>query len=151
MSVRWNKRLAVEDGREVVVLGGVLQLRSVRHLPRFLKWNRGIQRQLATSEGLLRYSLRARMRTLEFEALSVWTDHAPLASFARGGAHASAARDLKHAGAMASSRFVSWDHTTGKPWPTWEDLAVRMRFESDDRPGGSPVTLAGARGVPDSG
>ena len=144
MSVGWQQEHPVEDGREVVVLGGVLQLRSIRHLPRFLKWNREIQRQLAASNGLVRYSLRARFRTLEFDALSVWADRAALASFARSGAHASGVRDLQQSGAMASTRFLTWEHRAGTLWPTWDDLAARMRI-------GLPVTHEDAHGVRDSG
>ena len=142
-AVSWKHEHAVEDGQSVVVMGAMLQLRSVRHLPSFLRWNRDIQKQLAISEGLVRYSLRARFRTLEFDALSIWVDDSTLTSFARSGAHASGARDLQQAGAMASTHFLTWTHTASETWPTWEDLAMRVCLED--------VAHAGAPRVRDFG
>ena len=61
-----------EGGEHVVLL--YLPLKRLRAMPRFLWYALLIMGQLRRSEGLIGYSLGARLSSLEFWSLSLWKD-----------------------------------------------------------------------------
>jgi heme-degrading monooxygenase HmoA len=71
-----------------------LPLNKWRAIPKFMRYTYRIRRQLATSEGLIGYSLDANVQSREFWTLSVWEDEESLRRFAQRTPHGRVMTDL---------------------------------------------------------
>ena len=69
----WRSFGAGQEGGEYLVLLLYLPLKRLRALPRFLWYALLITGQLRRSESLIGYSLGARLSSLEFWSLLVWS------------------------------------------------------------------------------
>jgi heme-degrading monooxygenase HmoA len=90
---------------ETELLGVVGEIRPARYrtVPRVLQSTRRIESQLADSDGLVGYSLRASFLSRRFWAVSVWEGEKSLQNFVTTEPHAEIMAALK--GGMETSRF----------------------------------------------
>jgi hypothetical protein len=103
-----------------VVMASRLPLRAYARIPSFIRATSRIRRQLATAEGLVGYSLDAKLMTKTFWTLSAWRDQQALDSFARAEPHRSLVTAIRPH--MNPTTFVTWT-TTGSDIPVKWDTA----------------------------
>src|SRR4028118_2059335 len=97
----WKSFVAPERDREYTALVSFLPLNKFRALPKFMRYTFQTQRQLATSEGLIGYSMDANILGKEFWTLSVWEDAEALRRFVHRTPHEEIMRDLLPDGGRA--------------------------------------------------
>jgi hypothetical protein len=113
-----------DSDREYTALVSYLPLNKFRALPRFLRYTRQIQRQLAASEGLVGYSMDANVAGKEFWTLSVWEDAQALRSFVHRTPHDEVMRDLLVD--MGQTEFVRWQARGSSVPPGWSAAKERV-------------------------
>jgi hypothetical protein len=121
-----NRDDAHVDADTTFVIASRLRLRSVRHLPAFLRAAHRVDAQVRTAPGRVDSKLRAQPLRLTFWTLSSWQDEASMLEFVRSSPHAEIMRDLRDRGAMRSGDFRSWSVARGASLPSWD--AVEARF-----------------------
>ena len=121
----WKSFAAPESDREYTAMVSYLPLNRFRALPKFLRYTRQIQRQLASSDGLVGYSMDANIVGKEFWTLSVWEDAQALRRFVHRNPHDEIMRDLLPD--MGRTEFVRWQ-TKGSSVPLdWRGAKDRVR------------------------
>ena len=124
----WTTRSAVEPSREYLVMAARLPLARYRDVPAFLRGTVAIRRQLARADGLIGYTLDAKLLTKTFWTLSVWRDEQALNTFARSAPHDDIVRSVRPH--VDSSVFVTWTEPgTGVPVP-WARARQRVTDSS---------------------
>jgi quinol monooxygenase YgiN len=73
---------------------------------RFFRAVSAVRKQLATAEGLIGYTLRAKPLARDYWTLSVWTDATALRQFMRTPPHVQIMTSLKPV--MGPTKFVTW-------------------------------------------
>jgi Domain of unknown function (DUF3291) len=121
----WKSFAVPESGREYHAMLSYLPLNKFRALPKFMRYTSQIRRQLADSEGLIGYSLDARVLAKEFWTLSVWQDAESLRRFVRRTPHGHVMTDLLPD--MGQTEFFHWDVDGSSVPPDWEEAKRRMR------------------------
>lgn len=102
----WTRRSLAEPDREYVVMASRLPLVRFRDVPGFLRATIAIRRQLAAADGLIGYSLDAKLLNKTFWTLSVWRDEQALNAFAQAGPHRDRVSAIRPH--MQQSTFVTW-------------------------------------------
>jgi heme-degrading monooxygenase HmoA len=121
----WKSFASPESDREYTTLVSYLPLNKFRALPKFIRYTRQIQRQLAGSEGLIGYSMDANIVGKEFWTLSVWKDAEALRQFVRRTPHDEIMRDLL--ADMGQMEFVRWKASGSSIPPDWGAAKERVR------------------------
>ncbi len=115
------------------VMATHLPLTGYRHVPRFLAHTARIRRQLAASDGLVGYSLDAKLLRKQFRTVSAWESREAAQAFARAEPHATIMRTDPQR--MGESRFRSWE-ASGRQVPvSWAD--ARSHLEDLQAPQGA--------------
>jgi hypothetical protein len=117
--VPWSNRSELEPERTYLVLASLLQLTRISSTVRFFRAASGVRKQLASAEGLVGYSLRAKPLSLRYWTLSIWTDQTALQEFVRTSPHLGVMSSLKPF--MARTTFVQWEITGVDGRPSWTD------------------------------
>ena len=120
----WTSRTTPDPEATYVVMGSRLPLRGYRFIPRFLAHTLRIRRQLADAEGLVGYSLNARLLHKEFWTVSVWTSKDDLERFARTDPHAHIIRTRTER--MGRSKFVFWSCRGSETPVAWDTVAEHL-------------------------
>lgn len=102
-----------------------LKLRGWRHLRRFFRANRAVERQLKADPGLISYRLKADFIRLHFSTMSVWSGDAAIDRFVRTGNHLTALQVFDHIAIREQSVFVRWN-TTKPQEVTWSECRRRL-------------------------
>jgi len=84
-----------------------------------------VRKQLATAEGLIGYTLRAKPLARDYWTLSVWKDEPSLRQFMRTAPHVRLMSSLKPI--MGLTKFVQWQIAAADGRPTWSDAMARLR------------------------
>lgn len=120
----WRATNPSEPATEYVVLASRLPLRSIAHVPRFVRLTVSVIRQLERTGGLVGYSLRAQPLARTFWTLSAWEDRDALGAFVRELPHRAVMGKLRPH--MGATRFAGWTVPgTGLP-VSWEDATARL-------------------------
>jgi len=106
------------------VVATVLPIKQWRHVWPFLMLTRQVQKQLATSTGLIHYRLKANVFAKRFWTLSVWADKDAVRLFVRSGTHAKAVK-LFQDWAAPGAAFVEWNSQT--PQVSWQEALGRLK------------------------
>ena len=121
----WKSFAAAESGKEYAALLSHLPLNKWSAMPKFMRFTLQIRRQLASSEGLVGYSLDANVPGKEFWTLSVWEDEESLREFVRRVPHRTVMKDLlPH---MGQTEFFPFKVDGSSVPPDWDDTRRRMR------------------------
>lgn len=91
---------------------------------RFARGVMAVRKQLATTPGLVGYSLRARPAAKRYWTLSVWTDEAALGDFVRAAPHVALMSSLRPV--MGGTRFVRWIISSDDGLPSWAAATERL-------------------------
>jgi quinol monooxygenase YgiN len=96
----------MEPGTGYLVMASHLPLKRITATVRFFRAVSAVRKQLATAEGLIGYTLRAKPLARDYWTLSVWTDETALGQFMRTPPHAQVMTSLKPF--MGPTKFVTW-------------------------------------------
>jgi hypothetical protein len=120
---KWKTFVVAESGREYLALLTYLPLNKFRALPKFLKYNSQIERQLSASAGLIGYSQRAKLLGLKFWTLSVWESEDALMDFVYRIPHSDIMQSL--APHMGQTKFFRWKVKGAEVPPRWDEADKR--------------------------
>jgi len=121
----WRSFADRERGRDSVALLSYLPLVHRSSTLAFLRDVQRIRGQLARSDGLVGYTLRARPLRGDYWTLSVWESERALFAFVREQPHAGVMSSLRRR--MGGTRFVRWRLGADEPLPDWDEAMRRER------------------------
>jgi hypothetical protein len=127
----WNQVGEADADATYVVMASRLPLRSYVAIPPFIRATTRIRRQLATAEGLVGYSLDAKVLSKTFWTLSAWRDHEALDSFARAEPHRSLMAEIPPH--MDPTTFVTWAATGSELPVKWETAREQVNRKAGDQ------------------
>jgi heme-degrading monooxygenase HmoA len=120
----WTKIRQPDPEATYLVMATHLPLTGYRFIPKFLRQTMQIRRQLATSDGLIGYSLDAKLLKRQFRTVSVWESREAAQAFARAEPHATVMRTDPER--MGDTRFRTWE-VAGRDLPvSWRDAAAHL-------------------------
>jgi hypothetical protein len=102
----WTARAEMEPGTGYLVMASHLPLKRITATVRFFRAVSAVRRQLATANGLIGYTLRAKPLARDYWTLSVWKDDVALRQFMRASPHVQVMTSLKPF--MGPTKFVTW-------------------------------------------
>jgi hypothetical protein len=105
----------MEPGSDYLVMASHLPLKRISSTVRFFRGVSAIRKQLATADGLVGYTLRAKPLARDYWTLSVWTGQTALREFMRTAPHGQLMTSLRPF--MGPTKFVTWTITAadGRP------------------------------------
>lgn len=111
----WTTRAEMEPGSGYLVMASHLPLKRSSSTVRFFRGVWAVRKQLATADGLVGYTLRAKPLARDYWTLSVWKDEGALREFMRTSPHVQLMTSLKPY--MGPTKFVTWSITAadGRP------------------------------------
>jgi heme-degrading monooxygenase HmoA len=111
----WTSRSEMEPSSEYVVMASHLPLRRISSTVRFFRAVNAVRGQLAHTDGLIGYTLRAKPLARDYWTLSVWKDREALTEFMRTSPHVGIMTSLKPV--MEPTKFIYWSikGTDGRP------------------------------------
>ena len=121
MEFPWQPFMTPEPDSELLGVVGEIRPYRYRTVPRIIQATRRIETQLADSDGLIGYALRAEVLRRRFWAVSVWEDEESLQNFVTKNPHVEVMATLK--GEMETSRFDRFD-VNGNEVPVAIDKAI---------------------------
>ena len=121
----WVTLAPARPERDYLVMLSYLPLARFRKLPAFFGYVQAIRAQLQETQGVLGYSLLARILRLQFWTLSAWEDRAALDAFVRADSHVTVMSALH--GHMGPTRFIEWRVSGASLPPLWTDAMARFR------------------------
>ena len=120
----WSGHAEMESGVEYLVMASYLPLKRLASTPRLFRGVSAIRRQLASAEGLVGYTLRAKPLAGNYWTLSVWKDQAALQRFVSAPPHAEIMSSLRPI--MGATKFVTWMTTGAEGRPEWPAAIERL-------------------------
>ena len=96
----------MEPGTGYLVMASHLPLKRISATVRFFRGVFAVRKQLATADGLIGYTLRAKPLARDYWTLSVWKDNAALREFMRTAPHVQLMTSLKPL--MGPTKFLTW-------------------------------------------
>jgi hypothetical protein len=120
----WTERAAMEAGTEYLVMASHLPLTRITATVRFFRGVSAVRKQLATSDGLIGYTLRAKPLARDYWTLSVWKDQAALRQFMRAAPHVGLMTSLKPI--MGPTKFVTWTISAADGRPSLADALKHL-------------------------
>lgn len=109
MDFSWKSFSTPDPGSEYLGVIGEIRPFRYRTVPRIMQSTRRIESQLAGSDGLVGYTLRAEFIHRRFWAVSVWDEAESLRNFVDTTPHAEIKAALEPE--METSRFTTFDVT----------------------------------------
>lgn len=105
----------MEPGTGYLVMASHLPLKRITATVRFFRGVSAVRKQLATANGLIGYTLRAKPLARDYWTLSVWKDDTALRQFMHTPPHVQLMTSLKLF--MGPTKFVTWmaSATDGRP------------------------------------
>ena len=123
----WTARAELEPGTEYLVMASHLPLKRITATVSFFRAVSAVRKQLATTDGLIGYTLRAKPLARDYWTLSVWQDDTALRQFMRTPPHVQVMTSLKPV--MGPTKFVTWKISAADGPPSMtgalEHLAAR--------------------------
>jgi len=129
MKSPWKSSAELVPTEEYVVLASSIPPLSRRSTWQLFKGSREVGRQLASTDGLIGYSLLARPVRKQYATLSVWRDPAALDAFAAAVPHRDLMRSL--APDMGPTKFVRWTIRGDAGRPSWSDAMARLDADAN--------------------
>lgn len=124
MDLPWTSRSEMEPGREYLVMASHLPLKRLISTVTFFRAVSAIRKQLASVDGLVGYTLRAKPLSRNYWTLSVWQDEAALRGFMRTPPHAGVMTSLRPL--MGPTKFMTWTIGAADGRPTLTGALQRL-------------------------
>jgi Domain of unknown function (DUF3291) len=120
----WTTRAEMESGLDYLVMASHLPLKRITTTVRFFRGVSAIRRQLATADGLVGYTLRAKPLARDYWTLSVWQDETALRAFMRTTPHAGLMTSLRPF--MGPTKFTTWQISAADGRPSLDRALQRL-------------------------
>lgn len=120
----WKKIQELEPENEYLVLASAIPTKSLRSTWRMFRGASAVRKQLASTAGIVGFSLLARPPRKQYATLSVWTDQAALDAFVHASPHTELMGAL--AADLGSRRFERWTITGSQGRPSWSEALRRL-------------------------
>jgi quinol monooxygenase YgiN len=120
----WTARAEMEPGIDYLVMASHLPLKRISSTVRFFRGVSTVRKQLATADGLVGYTLRAKPLARDYWTLSVWEDERALREFMRTPPHVQLMTSLKPL--MGPTKFVTWKISAADGRPTMTDALEHL-------------------------
>jgi quinol monooxygenase YgiN len=114
----------MEPGIDYLVMASHLPLKRISSTVRFFRGVSTVRKQLATADGLVGYTLRAKPLARDYWTLSVWEDERALREFMRTPPHVQLMTSLKPL--MGPTKFVTWKISAADGRPTKTDALEHL-------------------------
>jgi heme-degrading monooxygenase HmoA len=124
MDLPWTTRVEMQPGSDYLVMASHLPLQRLKSTVRFFRAVSAIRKQLATADGLVGYTLRAKPLAREYWTLSVWQDDAALRAFMRTPPHVGVMTSLRPH--MGPTKFLTWTISAATGRPSLTDALRRL-------------------------
>jgi len=124
MDLPWTNRAEMEPGLEYLVMASHLPLKQITGTVRFFRAVSAIRKQLASADGLVGYTLRAKPLSRDYWTLSVWQDETALRAFMRTPPHAGLMSSLSPL--MGPTKFMTWNIRAADGRPTLTGALQRL-------------------------
>lgn len=126
----WTKLADAEPDTEVVVMASRLEVRSLRHVPGFMRASLVLLRQARAADGAHGVSLKAEPFKRTFWTLSAWRDKQALHAYSSAEPHKSVMRGKR--AVMRDSTFVFWEARAGDLPVDWPEAERRIAENTKD-------------------
>lgn len=113
-----------DTGRDFLCVATFLPIQRWRNVIPFLRMTSRVRKQLKSTEGLLRYTVKADFLHKRFWTFSVWSDRATLAAFVKTEPHATAVQKFRDWAAEGAA-FVEWNSTD--ELASWDEALGRLQ------------------------
>jgi quinol monooxygenase YgiN len=120
----WTTRAEMEPGSDYLVMASHLPLKRISSAVRFFRGVSAVCKQLAATDGLVGYTLRAKPLARDHWTLSVWTDETALREFMHTPPHVQLMTSLKPI--MGPTKFVTWRISTADGRPSLAGALERL-------------------------
>ncbi len=117
-------RAEMEPGTGYLVMGPHLPLKPICFTVRLFRGVAPARKQLATADGLVGYTPRARPLARDYWTLSVWQDDRALRGFMRTPPHVQLMASLKPS--MGPTKFVTWKIPAADGRPSMADALEHL-------------------------
>ncbi len=124
MDLPWTTRAEMEPGLDYLVMASRLPLKRITSTVRFFRGVSAIRKQLATADGLVGYTLRAKPLARDYWTLSVWQDEKALRAFMRTPPHAGLMTSLRPL--MGPTKFATWKISAADGRPSLAGALQRL-------------------------
>ncbi len=114
----------MEPGSDYLVMASHLPLKRISSTVRFFRGVSAVRKQLATADGLVGYTLRAKPLARDYWTLSVWNDNTTLGEFMRTPPHVQLMASLKPL--MGPTKFVTWTISASDGRPSLAGALERL-------------------------
>lgn len=125
MKSPWTTMRALEPDREYLAFASWIPARRYGATPRLFRGASAVREQLATTPGLIGFSLLARPVRKQYATLSLWESDEALAAFSRSEPHGRLLAEL--APEMGDTNFIRWTIRGTEGRPTWREALRRLR------------------------
>ena len=125
MEFAWKSFVEPDPGSELQGVVGYLNPSGYRTVPNVLRYTRKIEAQLAETDGLVGYALRARLAQKKFWAVAAWESDESLQNYVESDPHAGIRRALKPE--MEESWFIRFDVRSEEVPLDIDDALERVR------------------------
>lgn len=124
MDLPWTARAELQPGSEYLVMASHLPLQRLSSTVTFFRAVSAIRKQLASADGLVGYTLRAKPLARDYWTLSVWRDDAALRAFMQKPPHVGVMTSLRPF--MGPTKFITWSILTADGRPNLADALRRL-------------------------
>lgn len=125
MKSPWTTMQVLEPDREYLAFASWIPARRYGATPRLFRGASAVRDQLATTPGVIGFSLLARPVRKQYATLSIWENDEALAAFSRSEPHGQLMAEL--AAEMSDTNFVRWTIRGAQGRPTWKEALDRLR------------------------
>jgi hypothetical protein len=124
----WASRTAAGADDECVIMALRLPLAHYRHVPGFLAATMAIRHQLAGADGLVGYSLDARLLSRTFWTVSAWQNRDALDAFSHANPHSARVSAIRPH--MRPTTFTFWTCRGSELPVDWTEVRRRIAEEA---------------------
>jgi hypothetical protein len=124
MDLPWTTCAEMKPGSDYLVMASHLPLKRIASTVRFFRGVSAVRKQLATADGLVGYTLRAKPMARDYWTLSVWRGEPALHAFMRTPPHVTLMTSLRPL--MGPTKFVTWTISADDGRPSLVDALKRL-------------------------
>lgn len=124
MKSPWKSFEPLDPDRDYYVFASSIPAREYSSTWKMFRGSRTVRRQLASTDGVVGFSLLARPLRKQYATLSVWIGEDALDNFTAASPHREMMTDL--ASAMGPTTFVRWTIRGVDGRPSWTEALTRL-------------------------
>ena len=124
MKSPWKSMQPTEPDRDYLAVATAIPVRGWSSTGHLFRGASAVRKQLASSDGVIGFSLLARPLRKQYATISLWDDESSLAAFTRAHPHGRLRHDL--APELGHAGFVRWTIKGADGPPSWREALRRL-------------------------